>query len=166
MARGPRWVPVRPVAVPSHGAPPMATSICPARRSAGVRQSGSLAKVWMPLQDMSVERLTVIGPAGLTDGGAAEPRSRDPRGAFRSLRSRDSTAGTAAGWRGVPGGRPPGLAQSGIDPRIRNGLQDVHDRVDRDVSDAEQEGHAGYGGEVGGRDTLRHVLADAGPAEY
>src|SRR5579875_1461613 len=114
MARGPRWVPVRPVAVPSQGAPPMATSIWPARRSAGVRQSGSLAKVWIPLQLISLARLTVIGP----------------------------------GSRGVG---------SGIDPRIRDGLQDVDDRVDRDVSDAQQEGHAGYGGEVGGRDALRHV---------
>src|SRR5215469_6281401 len=99
MALGPRWVPVRPVAVPSHGAPPTATSAFAARRSAGVRQSGAFAKVWMPLQPMSPGRLTIIGPGSRAEG--------------------PSTAGSCV--------------MSGMDPRICDGLQDVHHRVDGDV---------------------------------
>src|SRR4051812_18265571 len=71
MARGPRWVPVRAVAVPSQGAPPMATSISPARRSSGVRQTGSFMKVLIPLKDVSVGRLTTIGPGARAGAGGA-----------------------------------------------------------------------------------------------
>src|SRR5262249_37806246 len=116
MARGPRWVPARVVTVPSHGTPAAATSTPPARRSSGVRQTGSLQNVWMPLYDSSVGRLTTIGP----------------------------------GWRA--GGAGAVGSGSDIDPRIRNGLQDVHDGVDHDVAGAEQEGHAGDRGKVRDRD--------------
>src|ERR1700722_19418984 len=65
MACGPRWVPLRLIAVPSQGTPQTATSILPARRSSGVRQTGSLLKVWNPSQDGSISyRLRLIGPGG------------------------------------------------------------------------------------------------------
>src|SRR6266496_417288 len=127
MARGPRWVPLRPVAVPSHGTPHTATSTPPARRSAGVRQTGSFMKVWMPLQAISPGRLTTTGP-GVRAGCGPDNRSD-------------------------------------TDPRIRDGLQDVHGRVDHDVAGAEQEGHAGDRGKVRDWDALCDVLAKAGPGE-
>ena len=46
----PMMQPERVVAVPSQGAPPTATSISPARRSSGFRQTGSFMKVGMPCQ--------------------------------------------------------------------------------------------------------------------
>src|SRR5689334_3990022 len=73
MARGPRWVPVRPLAVPSQGAPPTATSTRPARRSSGVRQTGAFMKVWMPLQSISASRrLTRIGPGRRASGPCSD----------------------------------------------------------------------------------------------
>src|SRR5260370_34141274 len=58
-----------------------------------------------------------------------------------------------------------GTSHSDIDPRISDGLQDVHDRVDHDVAGAEQEGHAGDRGKVRDRTALGDVLAQTGPAE-
>src|SRR3569833_283910 len=82
IARGPSWVPVRPVAVPSHGAPPTATSTFPARRSSGVRQTGAFMNVWIPLHSISEpRRLTYIGPGGRRGslGVASGVSGMDPR---------------------------------------------------------------------------------------
>src|SRR6478736_9487879 len=51
------------------------------------------------------------------------------------------------------------------DAAVGGGLEDVDDGVEQDVDDAEQHGDARDGGEVGGRDGLVEVGADAGPVE-
>jgi len=88
-ARGPRWVPVRPLAVPSQGAPPDGhVRLTPPAGPPGVRQSGTFANVWMPLHAMSPARLTVKkGPRA----GAAG----------RCLSCQASILGSATAWQDV-----------------------------------------------------------------
>src|ERR1700730_8719637 len=101
-------------------------------------------------------RSSAPGMCGMPDSwpGAADPR----------WMSTTISAGspTNKGCSGMVSRYPP---ISGIDPRIRDGLQDVHDGVDGDVDHPEQEGDPGYRGEIPRRDALRHVLADTGPGE-
>ncbi len=76
-----------------------------------------------PRASTSPEIAPMRGTMDATDSGAAQPRSRGPRGAARPSRTRDDTAGTATGARSAAGGSrgvaPPGPAQGsgGSPPR-------------------------------------------------
>src|SRR6516165_10103532 len=83
------------------------------------------------------------------------PGSAPPRWMSTTIRA---GLPTISGWRGM-------VISSDLDAGVGGGLQDVHERVHRDVADAEQQGHAGDRREVGRGDRLSHVLPDAGPGE-